>query len=315
MAEQEKLPNKERRARAREERKLKAEQEAKQAKKKKAITTLSTVVVLVLIGAVVVTAFTGGTDFEPIVLNSAAVDEARDAAGCEVVSDQPLIDREHFEPATAPEADAIYTGPRPTHSGSHFQSTHPIVRHGSDNQLEERATTHNLEHGSIIAWYDPEKVDSSTVDDMEDWSELLNDNGFSEARFGTAIFVSPYTDPGIASGKAVALRAWGLAIDCDEWDEDVANGFVIDRYGTHGIAPERTFAPFPEDQMSFEDREVEDNTTAPTGEGDTTGDMTPEDPTADPATEGDADESEDPQDAGTEAEGEEPTPSESPASE
>lgn len=292
MAEQEKLPNKERRALAREERKRKAEQEAKAARKRKTITGLSTLLVGALIIAVVVTAFTGrGGTLEPIVLDAASVEAAQGAAGCETISDEPLVEREHFEPTAAPPADTLYTGPRPTHSGSHYNQTFPIVSRGADNQIEERALTHNLEHGSIAVWYDPEQVDGSAIDAMEDWSESLNDNGFTVTRGGTAIFVSPYTDPGISSGKAIAIRAWGLAIDCDTWDEEAANGIVTDRFGSHGIAPEGSFAPFPEDVMSYADGEPVDDETAPS-------DGEPTEPASEPAT-----------DPGTETETE-PVPSE-----
>jgi hypothetical protein len=47
-------------------------------------------------------------------------------------------------------------------------------------------------------------------------------------------------------------------MDCDEWDETVANSFVIENYGTHGIAPERVFAPYPTEVLAYEDQEVGD---------------------------------------------------------
>ncbi|MBW3620794.1 MAG: DUF3105 domain-containing protein, partial [Actinobacteria bacterium] len=252
MAEQERLTNKERRQLGREERKRKAEEEAKAARRRRIISVLSTIVVLAIIGAVVATAFLGDDEAieEAIVLNSAEVEEARAAAGCEVLAEQPLAGAAtHFPNAAAPPADQLYPGDRPAHSGPHFETTLPIVRRGTDNQLEERGLVHNLEHGSIAAWYDPEQIEGGTKDEMEDWSAKLIESGFVEPRAAAGIFVSPYTDPGITSGKAIAFRAWGFAMDCDAWDEDVANSVVLERFGTHGIAPERHFAPFPEELM------------------------------------------------------------------
>ena len=181
-----------------------------------------------------------------------------------LVDREPLEDRTHFEAASAPAADSMYSGIRPTHSGPHMLQFHPIISAGSDSQIDERSSTHNLEHGSVIAWYDPEQIDAAS--EMGGWSETLNANGFAYSNTGAAVMVAPYTDPGISSGKAVAFRAWGVAMDCDEWDETVANSFVIDHYGTHGIAPERTLGTYPDGVLAYEDVEVEDNTDAPIDE-------------------------------------------------
>jgi hypothetical protein len=76
---------------------------------------------------------------------------------------------------------------------------------------------------------------------------VLNANGFGDTapQTGTAVLSSPYTDPGIDDGKAVAFRAWGTAMDCDEFDETVANAFVARNFGDRGIGPERSAAPTP----------------------------------------------------------------------
>ena len=286
MAEKERLTKAERRERARAERKRKEAEAEQRAKRQRLTSILVTALVLAGIGAVVFTALSGedeGSIDDTILVSSAEVEEARAAAGCEVVADTPLPDSTHHDPASAPPADALYGPVRPAHSGPHFSSTHPVIPFSGD-QLDERALTHNLEHGAVIAWYDPAQVDSTTMDDMGAWSTRLNNSGF-DSRGGAAIFAAAYEDPGISSGKAVALRAWGLALDCDEWDETVANGFVIDRYGTHGIAPERNFAPYPEQVLRYEDRDVEDNTEAPTEQATDPG-ATPSPTDAGTATEG-----------------------------
>jgi hypothetical protein len=193
---------------------------------------------------------------EEIVVASAAVEEGREAAGCEMlVEGEPLPDSSHFEANQQPPLDAIYPDIRPTHSGPHTVQTYPVVDISS-SQIDEAATTHNLEHGAIIAWYDPEQVDDTMVEQMGSWSASLNDRGFRSPG-GGGVMVSPYEDPGISSGQAIALRAWGVAMDCDDWNEDVANGFAIDHYGTHGDAPERPLSPFPDDTLSYSDREAQ----------------------------------------------------------
>ncbi|MFA9445118.1 DUF3105 domain-containing protein [Egicoccus sp. AB-alg6-2] len=264
MAERERLTNKERRAQSRDERKRREAELARKRKRNSLRNGLITAAVVAVVGAVLLQAFIGGpaTLDDAILVNSSEVEDARAAAGCEMLVDrEPLEDRSHFEANAAPSPDAIYTDVRPTHSGPHMLQTHPIVSSGANSQLDERSTTHNLEHGAVIVWHDPDQTDAGG--EMGDWSETLNANGFANSRGGAAIFVSPYTDPGISSGKAIAFRAWGVAMDCDSWDEDVANGFVIDHYGTHGIAPERPLGPYPEGVLEYEDVEVDDNTDAP----------------------------------------------------
>jgi hypothetical protein len=269
VAERERLTNKERRTQAREERKRKEAEAAAKRKRNTVRNGLVTALIVGVVAAVALQAFLGGPESlgDTILISSSEAEDARAAAGCEVLADrEPLPDRSHFAANQAPPADSIYTDVRPTHSGAHTESVHPIVASGASSQIDERSTTHNLEHGAIIAWYDPEQVDAGTAREMGDWSGTLNANGFRVDRAGTAIFVAPYEEPGITSGKAIAFRAWGTAMDCDEWDETVAHSFVIENYGTHGIGPERTFAPYPADVLAFEDRDVDDSDAPVSGE-------------------------------------------------
>ena len=270
MAEQERLTNKERREQARAERKR---QEAEAAKKKKTGNLRNGVItfaIVAVVAAVLLQAFTGGpASLEgEIELVSSEVDAARDAAGCEMLAEEnPLPDRSHFESSNQVNADAVYTDTRPTHSGPHTVGTHPVTPAAS-SQIDEISSTHNLEHGTVIVWWDPEQA-SGDAGDIGDWAEQLNDNGFSRPPAGVGIMSSPYEDPGIESGKAIAFRAWGTAMDCDTWDRDVAYGFVLDHFGVNGIGPERTLAPFPEGILVYTDRDPEDGieTDAPIDEG------------------------------------------------
>jgi hypothetical protein len=271
VAEQERLTNKERREKARDERKAKEAEAARKKKKGNLRNGVVTFAIVAVVAAVLLQAFTGGPDSidEQIELISTQVEDARLAAGCEILAEQePLEDRSHVEQASQLDADTVYTDTRPTHSGPHTVGIHPVIPDAS-NQIDEISSTHNLEHGAIIVWYDPDQVEGDTPAEIGDWAEQLNDNGFARAQAGVGILSSPYEDPGIDSGKAFAFRAWGTAMDCDEWDEDVAYGFVLDHYGTHGIGPERTIAPFPNDVLGYVDQETPDTSPedAPLDEG------------------------------------------------
>jgi hypothetical protein len=263
VAERERLTNKERKALAREERKRKEAEAAKQRKRAQLRNGLITFAIVAVVAAVVLQAFLpDGTDLEDAILvSSSEAEVARVAAGCELVVDrEPLEDRTHFENNAAPDPDTIYGEVRPTHSGPHTIGVHPVLP-AADRQLDEVSLTHNLEHGTVIVWWDPEQVDSATSRSIGGWAQVLNANGFRRDVGGIGIVTAPYEEPGISSGKAVAFRAWGTAMDCDEWDETVAHAFVIENFGTHGVAPERLSAPFPTEVLAFDDVEVEDTST------------------------------------------------------
>ncbi len=259
MAEQERLTNKERRAKAREERKRK-EAEAAQKRRRAAIRNgLVAAAVFGVVAAVVLQAVLGGDASldEAVLVGSEDIEQAEQAAGCETfVEREPLEEAGHFERNQAPPADLIYPDIRPTHSGPHTSQTFPPVPRGASEQIDEKTSTHNLEHGAIIVWYDPEQVEDDTIDEMGAWAETLNNSGFN-TQGGALIYVSPYEDPGISSGQAIALRAWGTAVDCDEWDETVGNGFVARHYGTRGIGPEaQIFATYPDGVLEISDEET-----------------------------------------------------------
>jgi hypothetical protein len=262
VAERERMTNKERRAAAREERKRREAEAAAKAKKAKLRNGAITAVVVALVAVLVFQAFRPDPRSldEAILVSAAAAEEAQEAAGCEVlVEREPLEERYHFEAAAAPDPDTIYTDVRPTHSGPHNVQITPASPDGYSRPIDERSSTHNLEHGAVIVWHDPDgDVDAGAIDG---WAGTLNANGFAEraGQSGAAVLSAPY-DGDITSGKPVAFRAWGTAMDCDTFDEDVANAFVARNYGTRGIGPERTFAPYPEGALDFSDTDVDDTT-------------------------------------------------------
>ena len=69
---------------------------------------------------------------------------------------------------------------QPPAGAPHYRETNLLVLGGIDRQLDVLSLGHNLEHGAIIAWYDPGSVDQSTVTAMQEWSGLLDNSGFAE---------------------------------------------------------------------------------------------------------------------------------------
>jgi hypothetical protein len=285
VAEQERKTNAERRAEARAERKRVEEEAARRAKKqsmRNAGISIAVVAVLALVLVPTVMALFGGDEAETTISQAAAL-EARSSAGCVMeVDNEPLPDAGHHEPATAPPADVLYAASpvRPTASGPHFGSIHPAIGGVPSDALDERATTHNLEHGAVIAWFDPEAVDGSTVDAMEDWMIARQDMGFDIPRSGGSVFVSPFTS--MTGDKPIALRAWGFALNCDSWDPVVADSFLIDYWGTHGRAPERNFSPYPAEALGY-DIDGSDDATDGATDGASDDQPATDEPTADDA--------------------------------
>lgn len=167
----------------------------------------------------------------------------RAAAGCVIVPTGDPDTRRHFDLATAPGAEAMYDVPLPS-AGDHLANFSGVPDGMSDTPLDVRAVVHNLEHGAIAIWIDPDLVDPEEVADIATWARTRRDQGFIHAAAGAGVIVSPV--PNAVSGVApISLRAWGVAVDCDNWNQIVADDFLASHYGTSGDAPEGFLAPYP----------------------------------------------------------------------
>lgn len=280
MAEKERLTKKERRERARQERKRKEAEAARRARRNRIVSWTSSLVVGAGVVAVMVLAFAGGESGveDTIFVAASEAEAAQSAAGCEQLQVQQLPPR-HVDPASAPPADQMYPGVRPAASGPHFET--PLAATTYTNPADERGLTHNLEHGSVIVYYTPEQLEDDTVGAIESWAERMAASGFSNQTTSSGVITTPF--PGeTTSGKPIALRAWGVALDCEQFDETVANQFLLNTYGTHGSAPEGSFAEFPEDTLQYQPNDRPTGQAPGSGEGGDAGEQTPaEDGTTD----------------------------------
>lgn len=243
MAERERLTKRERRERSRAERRRKEELAAKQTRRRRILGTL--VAVAVVGGVIALLVLTREPPAEVgIVIEPQAVEEAAQAADC-ADPQLPTLEAGHLsEPA--PPADELYPQ-RPTSTGPHFPTTSPVG--AFDDPLDERFTTHNLEHGAVVAWFDAERTQTRDGGQIREWAQERNRAGF-RGNAGTGIIAAPW-DGELPNDAAVSLRAWGAAFDCARFDQTVADAFVIANFGTNGRAPERSFAPFPEGVLRF----------------------------------------------------------------
>lgn len=169
--------------------------------------------------------------------------EALATPACREVDPGDLDERDHLDPAQAPPASELYDTDLPA-AGPHFESRNPVVDELPSTPLDVRALLHNLEHGAVVVWLNPDRLDAGTLDFAARWRTQLGAAGFDNHDTGAAVFVSLV--PGhVDSDVAVALRAWGVALDCDAWELAVADAFVGLHYGTRGHAPEADLGPWP----------------------------------------------------------------------
>ena len=170
-----------------------------------------------------------------------------EAAGCTTVADgEPVEDVRHLDPAEAPPPAALYEH-RPADSGRHYGSILSLPDGTATSSIDERAVLHNMEHGSVVVWFDEDTVGRDGRAAIADWRDQRDDLGFTSSS-GGALFATPM--PGdLDDPPAVALRAWGQAVDCQRFDPLVADAFLAEHWGSHGIAPEADLSPYPDDSL------------------------------------------------------------------
>lgn len=169
------------------------------------------------------------------------VANAEQEAGCEALEVSRLEAR-HYEAGTAPAASELYPL-HPPAGGPHFVQAHPPVV--TDREIDVRNLMHSFEHGAAAVFYDPAEIDDPGA--IESWARSRADAGFdgrSSMGAGVGLTVAPYSE--FTSGKSVALRAWGAALDCDTFDQTVADGFLARSYGPRGAGPEGRMATYPD---------------------------------------------------------------------
>lgn len=246
MEPEERPTKRERRERARAERREQAETEVRDARWRGVRNATVTVVAVVGVAAIVIG--TRPAPVETVEVSAEEATEAADTAGC----DTPQLTAgsgAHLEPQSAPSPAELYPE-RPAHSGPHFGMPMAPVGFIEDG-VDERAVLHNLEHGSVIAWFDPSTIDEEDRDEVERWVRERNRAGFSLGRGGVGVIASPFEDG--LDGKAVALRGWGAATDCGDFDVTVADAFLARNFGDRGQAPEGGMAPFPSEALRVVD--------------------------------------------------------------
>jgi hypothetical protein len=157
---------------------------------------------------------------------------AASAAGCNDVETFAEQGRDHID--VGAEHDPYNSAP-PT-SGPHYAT--PADPGFYPNPLEPEQLVHNLEHGQVVIWYDPEAPDSA-VDGIqalvEDANRRAQRSGFAEP-----LLAAPFE--GLDPGFDYALSGWRNLQSCASYSRAAIDDF---RAEFQGRGPEQVgVAPF-----------------------------------------------------------------------
>ncbi len=189
-----------------------------------------------------VVALVGGLVFTQIRSRQQEAEQAEEVAsrltelGCTEDTRMPDLGGGHIPPANlAAEApDLIYTGDdaipgQPPSSGRHLGQ---VVATGVyDVPVDPRLTTHNLEHGYIVAHYGPD-APADQVEELKAWAEDAIDGDFSK------VVVTEYFQD-LPNDANFSYTAWFQRQLCETFDADVADVFTRAHYDIDGEGPER----------------------------------------------------------------------------
>jgi hypothetical protein len=147
-----------------------------------------------------------------------------DEAGSGEVQEAPELEAKHIDPGD--EHEDYNTNP-PT-SGAHFaQPLAPIDTGFYSSPVEPEKVLHNLEHGQIVIWYNPDAPED-TISDIEKVTEQQPD----------ATVAVPWDD--IEAPSQFVLSAWQNLQECVQVSQEVVDDF---RTEFQGRGPESVGVP------------------------------------------------------------------------
>ena len=157
---------------------------------------------------------------------------AASAAGCNDVEQFAEQSRDHID--LGAEHDPYNSSP-PT-SGPHYGT--PADPGFYPNPLEPEQLVHNLEHGQIVIWYDPE-APASAVDGIQALVENANQRA-QNSGLVEPLLAAPFE--GLDSGFGYALAGWRNLQSCESYSRAAIDDF---RAELQGRGPEQVgVAPF-----------------------------------------------------------------------
>jgi len=126
----------------------------------------------------------------------------------------------------------------PATSGPHWDPS-GIANWGVYSTAQpETQLIHNLEHGGIVIWYDPDRLDADGVDSLTQYVTRQNQSGVS----GRYKFILTPWGGEDELQAAVVATSWRWMLELPEADTGAIDAFASEHYG---IAPEPGGGPGP----------------------------------------------------------------------
>jgi hypothetical protein len=137
-------------------------------------------------------------------------------------------------PATCGVASDPYTS-LPGTSGPHWDT--PASWGAYSTPQSESQLIHNLEHGGIVIWYDPARLNAEQISQLTSYVEAQTSQGIG-GRY--KFILSPWAGEELAS--PIAVTAWRHLLNLEEVDIGAIDAFAGDHYG---LSPEPNGGPGP----------------------------------------------------------------------
>jgi hypothetical protein len=126
----------------------------------------------------------------------------------------------------------------PAASGPHWDAS-ALAQWGTYSTAQpETQLIHNLEHGGIVIWYDPEAIDADAVDALASYVNTQTATGVS-GRY--KFILSPWGGADPLPAPVVAA-SWRWLLELETADTDTIDEFAREHYGN---APEPNGGPPP----------------------------------------------------------------------
>lgn len=156
-----------------------------------------------------------------------------DELGCTTDEEMPSQGAGHFGGAevAANPPETVYEH-LPTTSGRHVGNV--VVTGVYEDYVDERVTTHNLEHGYVVAWYD-EDADPEQVAALKAFAQERIDDGDED------LVVAPYNQA-LDDDANFAFVSWERRQLCESFDEGIMLNFVNEHMNDQR-APEAAAGP------------------------------------------------------------------------
>jgi len=192
---------------------MRRDQQRKAARRSNMITIAIALVIAAAVTVFIISERSGDSDAPPAPEGVAASE-----AGCDEVEDHEEEGSNHVDAGT----NVDYETSPPT-SGNHWPPENVADPGFYPDAVDEESLVHNLEHGQIVIWYDP---DASTQT-QENLQGLVNSANDPDALPGSQptgpIIAVPYGD--VPEGKSLVLTAWTHSQACSSYSLEAINDF------------------------------------------------------------------------------------------